>query len=98
MQYNYWKKSVEFFEHIYLLNEKVSHKTNILNALLDDINKIDDILRRSKRQRKETSFGDNFYTYNVSIDPISYSKIISSFDAKFWKETVQIKLDSLNKN
>jgi len=33
-------------------------------------------LRRSKRQRKETSFGDDFYTCLVENDPTSFLEAI----------------------
>jgi len=35
-------------------------------------------LRRSKRQRKETSYGDVFYTYLVGNEPLSFSEAISA--------------------
>ena len=92
-------KNAEFFEHIYPLKEKVSHATKTLDAPLDDdVDKIDNVLRKSKRQRKETSFGDDFYTYVVSTDPMSFFETISSSDGNFWKEVIQTKLDSLIKN
>nr|KYP45023.1 Copia protein [Cajanus cajan] len=54
--------------------------------------------RRSKRQRQETSFGNDFYTYLVEDDPISFSEAISSSDAKFWKEAIRIEIDSIKEN
>ena len=92
-------KNAEFFEHIYPLKEKVSHATKTLDAPLhDDVDKTDNVLRRSKRQRKETSFGDDFYTYVVSTDPMSYFEAVSSSNGNFWKEAIQTELDSLIKN
>jgi len=55
-------------------------------------------VRRSKRQRKETSFGDDFYTYLVENDPISFFEAISAPDAKHWDKTIKIDLDSIKKN
>ena len=52
-------KNAEFFKHIYPLKlEKIPNvpSQNILDNTCED-------LRRSKRQRKETSFGNDFYTY-----------------------------------
>ena len=40
--------SVEFFEHIYPLKEKASHATKTSNIPLDNVDKIDNVLRRSK--------------------------------------------------
>jgi len=39
-------------------------------------------LRRSKRQGKETSFGDNFYTYLINNDPTIFVEATSDPDAK----------------
>ena len=51
----------------------------------DDMESSHDELRRSKRQRKEFSFGDDFYTYLVENEPFSYFEAISSLDALLWK-------------
>ena len=48
--------------------------------------------------RKETTFGNDFYTYLVEDDPLSYFEIISSSDAKFWKEAIKTEIDSILKN
>ena len=55
-------------------------------------------LRRSKRQRKETSYGDNFYTYLVGNEPLSFSEAISVPDAKNWDKAIRIEIDSIQKN
>ena len=49
-------KNVKYFEHIYPLNEKVSHATKTSNAPLDDVDKIDDVLRRGKKIKKRRIF------------------------------------------
>ena len=49
-------KNVKFFEHIYPLNDKISHVTKILSTPLDDINKINKILGRSKKMKKRNFF------------------------------------------
>ena len=45
---------------------------------VDDMERSHDELRRSKRQRKEVSFGDDFYTYLVENESSSYFEAISS--------------------
>ena len=58
-------KNVEFFEHIFSLKSSCTSEQPINNtsdALSED-------LRRSKRQRKETSFGDDFYTCLLYTSP-----------------------------
>ena len=67
------KKNASFFEHIFPLSEKISHTPTIVDDIensydehvpttVDDIKSSLDELRRSKRQIKEVSFGDDFYT------------------------------------
>ena len=55
--------------------------------------------RRSKRARKEKSFGDDFLmaflTENV---PRTYSEAMSTRDAPFWKEAVNNEIDSILKH
>ena len=70
-------KNAEFFEHIFPLKSSGTSEQPIDSAsdtLSEDV-------RRSKRQRKETSFGDDFYTYLVENDPISVLKATSASDA-----------------
>ena len=40
-------------------------------------------LRRSKRVRKETDFGKDFFTFLVGDDHLTYKEAISSPDAPF---------------
>ena len=65
---------------------------------VDDMESSHDELRRSKRRRKEVSFGDDFYTYLIENEPSSYFEAISSHDALLWKEAIKIELDSILKN
>ena len=57
-----------------------------------------DELRRSKRQRKEVSFVNDFYTYLIENEMSSYFEAISSLNALLWKEFIKTKLDSILKN
>ena len=57
-----------------------------------------DRLRRSKRRRKEVSFGDDFYTYLIENDPSFYFEAIFPPDALLWKKAIKIELDSILKN
>ena len=65
---------------------------------VDDMESSHDELRRSKRQRKEISFRDDFYTYLIENEPSSYFETISSFNALLWKEIIKTELDSILKN
>ena len=66
-------KNAEFFEHIFPLSRKNSHTPTIMDdiensydehvpTIVDDMKSFHDELRRSKRQRKKVSYGDDFYT------------------------------------
>jgi len=71
-------KNVEFFEHIFPL--KVNGTFEQLINIANDTTFED--LRRSERQKKETSYGDDFYTYLVGNEPLSFSEVITAPDTK----------------
>jgi len=54
--------------------------------------------RKSKRQRVEKSFGNDFIVYLVDDTPTSISEAYASSDADNWKEAVQSELDSILSN
>jgi len=54
-------------------------------------------LRRSKRQRKQTSFGDNFYTFLIGNDPLSFLEATSAPYAKDWIRPLGLKLIQIRK-
>ena len=81
------RKNVEFFEHIFPL--KVSEKPEqSIDKNSDDMCEV----LRSKRQRKETSFGDDFCTYLVENDPTSFLEATSVLDAKQWNKAIRIEI------
>jgi hypothetical protein len=49
----------------------------------------DEAPRRSKRQRTEKSFGDDFIIYLVDDTPKTIAEAYSSPDADYWKEAVR---------
>ena len=55
-------------------------------------------LRRSKRPRKEFSYGNEFQTFLVDNDPLTYFDVISSSDSKFWKKAIKTEIGSIMKN
>ena len=88
--------NAEFFEHIFPLSEKISYTPTIVDDIenlydehvpttVDDMESFHDELRMSKRQIKEVSFGDDFYTYLIENESSSYFEAISSSDALLWK-------------
>jgi hypothetical protein len=88
-------KNAEFLENIFpLKDESVVQQPSLEISSENSCND----LRRSKRQRKETSFGSDFFTYLVEDEPQNFYEAISSPDAKFWKEAIKIEMDSISKN
>ena len=87
-------KNAEFFENIFpMKTNSVSHvplENNFENSFEE--------IRKSKRQRKETSFGNDFYTYLIESDPLTYSEAISSSDSSFWNAAINTEIDSIIKN
>jgi hypothetical protein len=55
----------------------------------------DEAPRRSKRQRIEKSFGDDFIIYLVDDTPKTIAEAYSSHDADYWKEAVRSEMDSI---
>ena len=62
--------------------DKPSHASSSSHAQESDDNEETEI-RRSKRVRKETDFGKDFFTFLVGDDPLTYKEAISSPDAPF---------------
>ena len=102
-------KNAEFFEHIFPLFEKISHSPTIVDDIensydehvptaVDDMESSHDKWRRSKRQRNEVSFRDDFYNYLIENGLSSYFDAISSSDALLWKEAIKTEFDSILKN
>jgi len=85
---------LEFFEHIFPLKSGGTFEQPIDSA--SDV--MSENVRRSKTQRKETSFADDFYTYIVENDPISFLEVISAHDAKHWHKAIRTDIDSIKKN
>ena len=54
--------------------------------------------KRSKRQRVEKSFGDDFIVYLVDNTPTSIAEAFASPDADDWKEAVNSEMDSILSN
>lgn len=94
-------KDVEFFELEFpIKQEKV---TNTSFELGESSNKPSDELaslpRRSKRQRIEKSFGDDFTTaFILEEDPKTYKEAMTSIDVTFWKEAINSELESIFSN
>jgi hypothetical protein len=58
----------------------------------------DEAPRRSKRQRIEKSFGDDFIIYLVDDTPKTIAEAYSSPDVDYWKEAVRSDMESIMSN
>jgi len=93
-------KNAEFFEHVFPLKthvDKSSHASSSSHAHESDDN-VEIELRRSKRARKATDFGNDFFTFLIDDDPLTYKEAVSSPDAPFWKEAINNELESILSN
>jgi hypothetical protein len=106
-------RDATFFEHTFPMkdihsNSKYSseitpeHNTSIESfkqphesVLEEDDN---DAPKRSKRQRVENFFGDDFIVYLVDGTPTTITKAFASPDADDWKEADQNEMDSILSN
>ena len=67
-------KNVDFFENIFPW--KTNRQQQIQrNLRIESSDPSKPELRRSKRERKETNLGDNFYTFLIDDDPRSIRKL-----------------------
>ena len=55
-------------------------------------------LRRRKKQRKETSFENDFYSYLVKYNPLRFLEAISGPGTKHWDKAIKTDIDSIKKN
>ena len=76
--------------------ELIEHSVPTLADHPEEVN--DEAPRRSKRQRTEKSFGDDFIVYLVDDTPKTIKEAYSSPDADYWKEAVRSEMDSIMSN
>ena len=55
-------------------------------------------MRISKRERKETNLGDDFYIFLVDDDPRSYKESMTSSNAPLWKEVINSEIEFIMHN
>ena len=65
----------------------------------DDAEIFADEPRRSKRTRKEKSYGEDFFmVFLLENEPRSFAEAMSSPDADLWKEAFNSEIDSIMQN
>jgi len=82
--------------NIYIFPLKVSE--TLEHSIDNNNDAMCEVLRRSKRQRKETSFADDFYTYLVGNDPTSFLEATRVPNAKKWDKPIRTEIESIQKN
>ena len=55
-------------------------------------------MRKTKRERKDTNLGDDFYTFLVGDDLRSYKEGMTSYDALLWKKAINSEIESIMHN
>ena len=79
---------LNFLKKTFPLSEKISH-TPIVRNNFENTN---EVLRKSNRQMKNISFENDFYTYLVDNDLLTYFDAISSSNAPFEKAHLKLRL------
>ena len=90
-------KNVDFFENIFPWKTNGQQQVQ-RNLRIESSDPSERKLRRSKRERKETNLGDDFYTFLVDDDPRSYKEAMTSSDAPLWIEAINSEIESIMYN
>ena len=106
-------RNASFFEHVFPCknrdNPKRTHEVRDANIFtneastsgtsFDDAEIFADEPRRSKRARKEKSYGEDFFmVFLLENEPRSFAEAMSSPDADLWKEAFNSEIDSIMQN
>ena len=85
-------KNADFFENIFPWKTNTKQQVQS-NLTIESSDPFKPRLRISKRERKETNFCDDFYTFLIDDNSRSYKKTMTSSDAPLWKEAINNKLN-----
>jgi hypothetical protein len=105
-------RDITFFENIFPMkdayslpsssNEFISEPTPTVEPIINPHgNEEDDsgvAPRRSKRQRIEKSFGEDFTVYLIDDTPMTIAEAYASPDAEYWKHAIHSEMDSITAN
>ena len=105
-------RDVTFFENIFPMNvayslpsssnEFIPEPTPAIDPFIDPLGIEEDsnvvAPRRSKRQRVEKSFGDDFIVYLIDDTPTTIAEAYASPDADYWKDAVRSEMDYITAN
>ena len=88
-----------FFLNVFPMKDKLSKSIGENSMSINSIeNQVGTELRRSKRGRIEKNIDNGFLTYLVENDPRTYNEAMTSVDATFWIDTINIEMDSTMTN
>ena len=96
-------RNASFFENVFPCKDKEHPKRTREQSEANTSGKTpeedNDEPRRSKRARKEKSFGDEFVTtFLLENEPRTFKEAMSTPDAPSWKEAVKSEIDSIMQN
>lgn len=106
-------RNASFLEHVFPYKNKENPKrtpdkrdgntsgneASTSGTSFDDAELFEDEPRRSKRARKEKSYGEDFFMlFLLENEPRSFAEAMSSPNADFWKEAFNSEIDSIMQN
>ena len=80
------------------ISEPTSEIPPVCDNPEEDNNLVEEAPRRSKRQRVEKTFGEDFIVYLLDDVPNTLSEAYALPDAEYWKEAVHSEMDSIMAN
>ena len=91
-------KNAELFEDVFPKSRASSNTVSSLEQLVETYSEpISEDLRRSKRYRIEKSFRDEFYTYLIKDDTLSFQKLLVLQMQTFGSRPLVLKLTLLRR-
>ena len=95
-------RNASFFEHVFPCKDtsypKRTREQGSASTSIDQPQEETDEPRRSKRARKEKSFGSDFITaFLLENEPRTFKEAMSTPDAPSWKEAIKSEIDSIMK-
>ena len=63
----------------------------------DQVEEVDEP-RRGKRVRTAKSFGPDFLTYMLEVEPQTFHEAMTSSESPLWKEAIKSEIDSILQN
>ena len=90
--------SAEFFEHIYPYKTRLESSSGGSKQPREEPKENEpneESPRRSKHQRKSTSFGSDFVIFLLESEPQTFKEAMLSSDSTSWKEAVNSEIESI---